>query len=94
MTSAGTVSFTAERRRNLGPAGVTLAIVRTDLAARGPDTLPATLRYAVAATHGSRYNTPPVFAIYLFGLVMRWLLDSGGLTAMETRNRPEGWATL
>ena len=74
-------------QKNLGPAGVTLAIVRKDLAERGPDTLPTTLRYAVAARHGSRYNTPPVFAIYLFGLVMRWLLDNGGLTTMETRNR-------
>ena len=74
-------------QKNLGPAGVTLVIVRQDLAARGPDTLSPTLRYAVAAQHGSRYNTPPVFAIYLFGLVMRWLLDNGGLTTMETRNR-------
>ena len=74
-------------QKNLGPAGVTLVIVRRDLAERGPDTLPTTLRYAVAAKHGSRYNTPPVFAIYLFGLVMRWLIDNGGLTAMETRNR-------
>jgi phosphoserine aminotransferase len=41
----------------------------------------------VAAKHGSRFNTPPVFAIYLFGLVMRWLLDAGGLVEMETRNR-------
>ena len=74
-------------QKNLGPAGVTLAIVRKDLAQRGPDTLPTTLRYAVAAAHGSRYNTPPVFAIYLCGLVLRWLLDAGGLRAMETRNR-------
>ena len=74
-------------QKNLGPAGVTLAIIRKDLAQRGPDTLPTTLRYAVAATHGSRYNTPPVFAIYLCGLVMRWLLDNGGLSTMETRNR-------
>ena len=74
-------------QKNLGPAGVTLAIVRNDLAERGPDTLPTMLRYAVAAKHGSRYNTPPVFAIYVFGLVMRWLLDNGGLTTMETRNR-------
>ena len=74
-------------QKNLGPAGLTLVIIRKDLAERGPDTLPSMLRYAVAARHGSRHNTPPVFAIYLCGLVMRWLLDNGGLPAMETRNR-------
>ena len=74
-------------QKNLGPAGVTLVVIRRDLAERGAETLPSTLRYAVAAEHGSRYNTPPVFAIYLFGLVMRWLKDQGGLEAMATRNR-------
>ena len=77
----------AGAQKNLGPAGLTLVIIRKDLVERGPDTLPTTLRYAVAAEHGSRYNTPPVFAIYLFGLVIRWLIDNGRLTAMETRNR-------
>jgi phosphoserine aminotransferase len=77
----------AGAQKNLGPAGLTLVIIRKDLAERGPDGLPTTLRYAVAAKHGSRFNTPPVFAIYLFGLVMRWLLDAGGLVEMETRNR-------
>jgi len=77
----------AGAQKNLGPAGLTLVIIRKDLAAQGSEDLPATLRYAVAAEHGSRYNTPPVFAIYLFGLVMRWLIDTGGLSAIETRNR-------
>ena len=66
---------------------MTVVIVREDLAERGPDTLPATLRYAVAARHGSRYNTPPVFAIYLAGLVLRWLRNEGGLEAVDARNR-------
>ncbi|MEE2637864.1 MAG: 3-phosphoserine/phosphohydroxythreonine transaminase [Acidobacteriota bacterium] len=74
-------------QKNLGPAGVTLAVVRKDLAERGADTLPSTLRYAVAAQHGSRYNTPPVFAIYLSGLVMRWIREQGGLAVMDTHNR-------
>ena len=73
-------------QKNLGPAGVTVVVVRRDLAERGPDTLPSTLRYAVAARHGSRYNTPPVFAIYLAGLVLRWLRDQGGL---DRRRRPQ-----
>ena len=62
-------------------------MIRKDRAERSPDTLPTTLRYDVAVKHASRYNTPPVFAIYLAGLVMRWLLDSGGLVQMEARNR-------
>ena len=74
-------------QKNLGPAGVTVVLVRKDLAERGPDTLPATLRYATAARHGSRYNTPPVFAIYVAGLVLQWLLDEGGLDAVDARNR-------
>jgi phosphoserine aminotransferase len=74
-------------QKNLGPAGVTLVVIRRDLAERGAETLPMTLRYGVAAKHGSRYNTPPVFAIYLFGLVMRWLKERGGLEAMAVYNR-------
>ena len=74
-------------QKNLGPAGLTVVVIRKDLAARGPDTLPAALRYATAARHGSRYNTPPVFAIYVAGLVLRWLRAEGGLEAMDARNR-------
>ncbi|HJN42925.1 MAG: 3-phosphoserine/phosphohydroxythreonine aminotransferase [Acidobacteria bacterium] len=85
MTRYGLIYGGAQK--NLGPAGLTLVIIRADLAERGPESLPTMLRYAVAAKNRSRYNTPPVFAIYLFGLVMRWLLDNGGLAAMETRNR-------
>jgi phosphoserine aminotransferase len=77
----------AGAQKNLGPAGLTVVIVRKDLTQRAPESIPTMLRYAVAAKHGSRYNTPPVFAIYVFGLVMRWLRDMGGLSAMETRNR-------
>ena len=77
----------AGAQKNLGPAGLTLVMIRKDLAERGPESIPTTLRYAVAAKHGSRYNTPPVFAIYLFGLVMHWLRQSGGLVEMEARNR-------
>ena len=77
----------AGAQKNLGPAGLTVVMVRKDLAEHGSESNPTTLRYAVAAKHGSRYNTPPVFAIYLFGLVMRWLRDTGGLVEMEARNR-------
>lgn len=74
-------------QKNLGPAGLTVVVIRRDLAERGPDTLPATLRYATAARHGSRYNTPPVFAVYVAGLVLRRLRGEGGLDAVDARNR-------
>ena len=77
----------AGAQKNLGPAGVTLVIVRDDLVARGPVSLPAMLRYAVAAEHKSLYNTPAVFAIYIVGLVAKWLLAQGGLAEMERRNQ-------
>jgi phosphoserine aminotransferase len=76
----------AGAQKNMGPAGVTIVIVREDLLARSAASLPAMLSYAVHAEHGSMYNTPPVFAIYIVGLVTRWLLDQGGLGAIASMN--------
>ncbi len=76
----------AGAQKNLGPAGVTLVIMRDDLIKRAPASLPTTLRYVTAADSRSLYNTPPVFAIYLVGLVMKWLLANGGLEEMARRN--------
>ncbi len=76
----------AGAQKNLGPAGVTLVIVRRDLAERGPASLPKLLRYATHVKGGSRANTPPVFAIYLVSLVTAWLREQGGLAAMANRN--------
>ena len=76
----------AGAQKNMGPAGVTVVIVRDDLLARSPASLPVMLSYAVHAENGSLYNTPPVFAIYMLGLVMRWIVDQGGLAAMATMN--------
>jgi len=77
----------AGAQKNIGPAGVTLAILRRDLLdAANPD-LPAMLRYAIHAEKGSRYNTPPVFAVYCAGLVFKWILSIGGLQAVESMNR-------
>jgi phosphoserine aminotransferase len=73
-------------QKNMGAAGVTVVIIREDLLARSAASLPAMLSYAVHAEHGSLYNTPPVFAIYLVGLVARWILGEGGLGAMARRN--------
>ena len=77
----------AGAQKNLGPAGVTLVIVREDLLARSARTLPTMLNYAVHAENGSLYNTPPVFAIYVVGLVVEWLLANGGLEGVAAVNQ-------
>ena len=76
----------AGAQKNMGPAGVTVVIIREDLLARSPASLPVMLSYAVHAENGSMYNTPPVFAIYMLGLVMRWLIAQGGLEAIAAMN--------
>jgi phosphoserine aminotransferase len=77
----------AGAQKNAGPAGVTIAIVRDDVLERIPDGLPTMLDYRTYAEHGSLYNTPPVFAIYVVMLVTRWLRDEiGGLDAMAAVN--------
>jgi phosphoserine aminotransferase len=76
-------------QKNLGPAGVTVVIIRDDMLARSVATgsaLPTMLSYAVHAEHGSLYNTPPVFAVYALGLVVKWLLAQGGLSAIAAIN--------
>jgi phosphoserine aminotransferase len=78
----------AHAQKNLGPAGVTLVLVRDwILELAPPDRVPPLLQYRVHAAHNSTYNTPPVFAIYVVLLVTRWLLrDIGGLGAMGRVN--------
>jgi phosphoserine aminotransferase len=76
----------AGAQKNLGPSGVTIVIVREDLLSRSADTLPSMLSYKVMADNGSLYNTPPVFGIYILGLVLKWLKANGGLTAMHQVN--------
>ena len=76
----------AGAQKNMGPAGVTVVIIREDLLARSAAALPVMLSYAVHAENGSLYNTPPVFAIYMLGLVTRWLVGQGGLEAMAAVN--------
>ena len=78
----------AGAQKNAGPAGATIVIIRDDLLARAPDGLPAMLDYRNLAKNGSMYNTPPCFAIYLCGLVFKWLLqDVGGLEQIRQLNR-------
>jgi phosphoserine aminotransferase len=76
----------AGAQKNLGPAGVTLVIIRDDIARRSPSSLPTMLSYATHADNGSLYNTPPAFAIYIVGLVVKWLRREGGLQAIATQN--------
>jgi len=74
-------------QKNAGIAGVTAVIIRKDLLERSRDDLPTMLDYRTYAKNGSRPNTPPVFAVYVLGLVCRWLLDDvGGLAAMQRAN--------
>jgi len=73
-------------QKNMGPAGVTVVIVREDLLPRSQKSLPTMLNYAVHAENKSLYNTPPAFAVYALGLVMRWLLGQGGLPAIAKVN--------
>jgi phosphoserine aminotransferase len=78
----------AGAQKNIGPAGVALVIVRDEwLKKRIDDPRLATmLNYAVHAENGSMYNTPPVFAIYIMGLVMKWLRSIGGLEGIHAIN--------
>lgn len=76
----------AGAQKNIGPAGVTLVIIRKDLLERSPAQLPNMLNYRSHAAKGSMYNTPPTFAIYLSGLVFEWLEAQGGLEAMAATN--------
>src|SRR5262245_12582598 len=74
-------------QKNMGPAGLTVVIVRDDMLARSQKTLPTMLNYAVHAENTSLYNTPPAFAVYALGLVMKWLIQQGGLSAIEAVNQ-------
>jgi phosphoserine aminotransferase len=76
----------AGAQKNLGPAGVTVVIVRDDLLERAPAGLPSMLEYRTFVEHGSLYNTPPVFAIYVLMLVTRWLRDQVGDLVEQERH--------
>jgi phosphoserine aminotransferase len=76
----------AGAQKNLGPSGMALVIVRDDLIASGNDAAPAMLQYRTYAENKSMFNTPPTFGIYLVGKICQWLLNQGGLTAIEARN--------
>lgn len=76
----------AGAQKNLGPAGVTLVIIKKDMIGKSGRKIPTMLDYKTHADKGSMYNTPPVFPIYVSMLTLRWIKEMGGLEAMETRN--------
>jgi phosphoserine aminotransferase len=76
----------AGAQKNMGPAGLTAVIARDDLLARSQKSLPTMLNYAVHAENKSLYNTPPCFAVYALGLVMKWLMGRGGLAGIAAIN--------
>ena len=77
----------AGAQKNLGPAGVTVVVIRKDLLERTPRGLPALMDYRLMAEKRSLYNTPPTFAIYVMSLVLRWIRALGGLEEMGRRNQ-------
>ena len=74
-------------QKNIGPAGLTIVIVREDLIGQALPVCPSAFDYKTVADNESMYNTPPTYAIYIAGLVFQWLKDQGGLAAMAERNR-------
>ncbi len=76
----------AGAQKNLGPSGVTLAVIRKDLIERAPESLPTMLQYRTQAKENSLYNTPPTFGIYILMLVSRWLLAKGGAAGIQAIN--------
>jgi len=77
----------AGAQKNMGPAGTTLVIVRKDLLDSAKRTMPVIFNYATHAENQSMYNTPPVFAIYLSYLTLKWVKNVGGLKEIERRNQ-------
>lgn len=77
----------ASAQKNIGPAGLTIVIVREDLLQRAATAAPAPLHYGMQAAQGSCINTPPTLAILIAALVFEWIEQCGGLTAMAEVNR-------
>jgi len=76
----------AGAQKNIGPAGLTLVIVRDDLLGSASPQCPSAFNWKTCAEHDSLYNTPPTYAIYIAGLVFAWLKRQGGVAALEARN--------
>lgn len=75
----------AGAQKNIGPAGLTIVIVRDDLLGHALPITPSAFDYRIVADHGSMFNTPPTWAIYVAGLTFKWILANGGVAAMDAR---------
>lgn len=76
----------AGAQKNLGPSGVTVVIVKKELLENANQDIPSILKYATHSKQNSLYNTPPTFAIYMLSLVLEWIKEQGGLSAIEELN--------
>ena len=76
----------AGAQKNLGPSGVTIVIIRKNLAERADKNLPTLLQYRTHIKENSLYHTPPTFAVYIVGLVLEWIESEGGVLGIEKRN--------
>lgn len=77
----------AGAQKNMGPAGLTVVIIREDLIGNAMDITPTMFNYQTHADNGSMYNTPPTYGIYILGLVLDWIEKKGGLEAMAELNK-------
>lgn len=77
----------AGAQKNIGPAGLTVVIIREDLIGKAPEGTPTMLDYKTYAENESMYNTPPTYAIYICKLVLEWIQGKGGLAGMQKHNQ-------
>jgi phosphoserine aminotransferase len=77
----------AGAQKNMGPAGITIVVIRKDLLERVPTTIPSIFRYTTVAKDNSLHNTIPTFPVYMVRNVLRWVKEQGGPKGMEERNR-------
>lgn len=82
----------AGAQKNMGPAGATLVIVKDDLLGKAERPIPSMLNYQMHIDNGSMYNTPPVFAIYVSMLTLRWIKAKGGVAVIEKENEAKAKA--
>lgn len=82
----------AGAQKNIGPAGAAIVIVREDLVGKQLDICPMMFNYKTHVDNGSMFNTPPTYAVYMAGLVFEWLIEKGGVAAMQKINEEKaGW---
>ncbi|MFP7296183.1 3-phosphoserine/phosphohydroxythreonine transaminase [Neobacillus niacini] len=77
----------AGAQKNLGPSGVTVAIIRKDMIEKGNANIPTMLKYSTHSKNNSLYNTPPTFGIYMLGEVLNWIKELGGINTLGERNK-------